>query len=539
MEGSHVLQTIARKKWAILAAALGCALLSAAAAWRAGASYTASVTLKIRPRDFLAPVDQILTPRPDEGGEPMTLEAQQAQTQALVKTVEAMVRSPAVLDPAIRRLHLPTSAAQLQSRIEVKEASPVLVRISVSANTPKSARDLAGALTDSFSRFAADLRGAEARRDVEAAQRQADAARQELDRVVPLMGVSGTLRRNAAEQNYAGLVRRVAQLRDAEALLRQGAMVTVVDPPGITPSPGDDRAGRTLKLAVAALLLGALAAAAVAVALEAFDRRIRTLADAEALFDRPVLAVVPHAPAGWDARLVATAAGEHPTSPVAEAIHFLALRVIRRAPSEGCLVLAGLAARPGQGATVTLTNLAISLAQTGRRVALVDADLRRPSIHEFFGLPNSRGLSQVASAPGSPDQLAIPTPIANLVLVPAGPEVSNPWQVLRSEATEAFLGALRERAEIVVLNTAPATESADALTVAGYADASLAVFRASEVPGGPEIALRDLSREAGVELIGVVLNDVRAAEIRALRLQMRPAQLGSEQVPRALLAASN
>src|SRR2546423_9108225 len=89
------------------------------------------------------------------------------------------------------------------------------------------------------------------------------------------------------------------------------------------------------------------------------------------------------------------AASAAPTSPVAEAFHFLALEVMRRIPPGGCLALAGVAARHGQGVTMTLTNLAITAAQAGKRVVLVDADLRQPSLHKLFDLSAAPGLSDL------------------------------------------------------------------------------------------------------------------------------------------------
>src|SRR5205823_2401830 len=82
-----------------------------------------------------------------------------------------------------------------------------------------------------------------------------------------------------------------------------------------------------------------------------------------------------------------------PTSPLAEAFHVLALEVMRRIAPGGCLALAGVAARPDQGVTVTLTNLGIAAAQAGKRVVLVDADLRHPALHDLFELSGTPGLS--------------------------------------------------------------------------------------------------------------------------------------------------
>src|SRR5690349_14008971 len=120
MEASHVLQTLARRKWAVLLTALLAAVLAGAASTRMGRQYAATATLKIRARELLAPVDQILA-RADERVETPTPEALQAQTAAMVKTTEAMMKSPAVLTPVINRLQLAVTPAQLASQIAVRE----------------------------------------------------------------------------------------------------------------------------------------------------------------------------------------------------------------------------------------------------------------------------------------------------------------------------------------------------------------------------------------------------------------------------------
>jgi capsular exopolysaccharide synthesis family protein len=520
MEASHVMQTLARQRWAILLTALLAAVLAGGTAARMGRQYAASATLKVRARELLAPVDQILA-RPDERVEAPTPEALQAQTAAMVKTTEAMMKSPAVLSPVINRLQLGLTPAQLASQISVREVSPVLVQVTVTDASDPRAREIVNAVTEGFARFAADLRAGEAEKDRQAIQAQLDAARHDLDAAAS--GKNAALRAAQAEANYRDLLARQAQLQDTATLLRQGAMVTVVDPAGAGSPPIEVSAGRTTKFAAAAFLLGGLLAAVLLVLLEALDRRVRTLPEAEALFGQPVLALVPRAPSDWNARAVATAAGERPTSPLAEAIHFLALRVLRRAPEEGCLVLAGLSARSGQGATVTLTNLAIALAQTGRRIVLVDADLRHPQIHSFFDLPNGRGLSALTAGTVRPEELLAATPIRNLAMITAGDGAANPWEVLRSAGMLRLLETLRGQAQIVLLNTPPADASADAVTVATCADAALAVFRASAVPAAPEAALREALEQSGITLMGVVLNDVRPAEISALRAQISTA----------------
>src|SRR5205814_10324461 len=171
MDASQVTQTIARSRGPILAAAVLCAVLASIASREMGRQYTASVTLRIRPAQLLAPFERLALSRPDEPGDAPTPEAQQAQTQGMVKTVEAIAKSPAVLGPVIGRFHLGETPAQLQSRVDVKDVSPVLVQLSVSDSSPARASGMAAAITEGFREVALRSRMEEAQRSQEVLRR--------------------------------------------------------------------------------------------------------------------------------------------------------------------------------------------------------------------------------------------------------------------------------------------------------------------------------------------------------------------------------
>src|SRR3954451_22826120 len=164
MEASHVMRTLARWKWTIAAAALLCALLAGLASKWMGPQYTASVTLHVRPAQLLTPFERYALARADEPADAPTPEAQQAQTQGMLKTVEAIAKSPAVLGPIIDRFRLTGGASQLQYRIDVKEGATVLVQLLVSDVNPGRASELATMVTEGFRLVALALRLDEARR---------------------------------------------------------------------------------------------------------------------------------------------------------------------------------------------------------------------------------------------------------------------------------------------------------------------------------------------------------------------------------------
>lgn len=133
---------------------------------------------------------------------------------------------------------------------------------------------------------------------------------------------------------------------------------------------------------------------------------------------------------------------------------------------------------PNEDKSVVLANLAVSIAQTERRVLVVDADLRRPSMHEIFGLPNDRGLTTLLT---DPDARAKPpfqeTPVAGLAVLTSGPLPPRPADLISSRRMEETLAWLAGQAEMVLLDAPPINAVADGLVLATHVDGVLLVVR--------------------------------------------------------------
>ena len=162
----------------------------------------------------------------------------------------------------------------------------------------------------------------------------------------------------------------------------------------------------------------------------------------------------------------------------------------------------------GEGKSTTIANLGIALAESGRRVVLVDADLRRPALHELFGLSNREGLSSILTA----DHTVLPlqeTGTPGLRLLSSGPLPANPLQVLASRGLDHALSQVRAQADVVLVDTPPAAVLADAAMLAPRLDGVLLVVSVGRTR-------RDLARRAkeqlertGSNVLGVVLVNAR------------------------------
>ncbi len=166
---------------------------------------------------------------------------------------------------------------------------------------------------------------------------------------------------------------------------------------------------------------------------------------------------------------------------------------------------------PGEGKTTTAANLAVVLAQAGSRVALIDADLRRPSQHTVFRTSNSFGLTGLMlSGPAQPLQGLLPTTVENLRLLPSGPTPPNPSELLMSAEMKRILEQLRSAADYVVIDSPPILAVADASILAARSDGTLLVVEAGKTRTDAVRKAREALERANAKVLGVVINKVRS-----------------------------
>jgi capsular exopolysaccharide synthesis family protein len=162
--------------------------------------------------------------------------------------------------------------------------------------------------------------------------------------------------------------------------------------------------------------------------------------------------------------------------------------------------------KPGQGATTTVCNLAIALAQAGKKVILIDADLRRPALHKFFAVSNETGLSTLLKGKANPMSCLRKTEIPNLIIIPAGPPPLNPSELLACDRMWEIVERLKDNADLVLFDTPSTLVFSDGPVLASWLDAVLFVMSADEVPRGTEHEALEMLRKAKANIIGVVVN---------------------------------
>src|SRR5262245_10762375 len=164
---------------------------------------------------------------------------------------------------------------------------------------------------------------------------------------------------------------------------------------------------------------------------------------------------------------------------------------------------------PDEGKSIVLANLAITMAEGGRKVVMVDCDLRRPSLHQVFGVADQPGLTSMVLDEAMQPPLR-PTSVANVSLVPAGPLPPNPAELISSERFTRVLATIGAEADVVLIDAPPVTAVADATILAARVDGVLLVVDSGRTRREAGRRAAAQLERVGARLLGAVLTNVKA-----------------------------
>ena len=166
--------------------------------------------------------------------------------------------------------------------------------------------------------------------------------------------------------------------------------------------------------------------------------------------------------------------------------------------------------KSGEGKSLATSNLAIVCAQAGSKTLLVDADLRRPTVHEIFNLPNSKGLSDYLSDSAPLDDLVQKGEITNLDYISSGPIPGNPSELLSNTKFAKFMDEARQRYDRVIIDCPPVSAVSDPLSVATRCDGIVFISRFNRIRREHARRIVQRLKETGVQVIGGLINDISA-----------------------------
>ncbi|WP_444684994.1 CpsD/CapB family tyrosine-protein kinase [Alkalicoccus luteus] len=162
---------------------------------------------------------------------------------------------------------------------------------------------------------------------------------------------------------------------------------------------------------------------------------------------------------------------------------------------------------PGEGKSTTVANLSIVLAQQDNKVLLVDTDLRKPTVHFSFQVPNQAGFTNVLTNQSTFDDMVFETSIANLDVLPSGPLPPNPSELLGSQRMKQFMQHVKDRYDYVIFDAPPVNAVTDAQILAGHTDGVVLVIRSGKTEEDHAERAVESLKKVDANLIGAVLND--------------------------------
>jgi len=317
-----------------------------------------------------------------------------------------------------------------------------------------------------------------------------------------------------AESNIKSEMERQRKLFDTvmEQLKRStlvgdfsGTRSHVIEPPNAEDNPVLPRKSLTMMMALAA---GCVLGISVALATEMMDPRVRSLGEMRRVLGLPVLGQVPfiapaQAPKASPLGLICQAM---PRSPSAEAYRVVRANfdLARRGRETRLLMVTG--PQDAEGKSTVASNLAIALAQAGRRVLLVDADLRAPSQHSAFGLSRERGLVHLLRDLLPLGRVVQSTAIKNLDLIASGPVVAQPAELLSSPNLDEILGRLRAGYDAVVIDAPSILNVADSSILGAVVDGVVLVVRIGTTKRADVSRAIETLRGLGTPVLGCVIN---------------------------------
>jgi capsular exopolysaccharide synthesis family protein len=449
---------------------------------------------------------------------PITPDISPAGVDQLVAmgTEQQIAESTAVAALAKGRLKTTQTVTDLQAKLKVGvDNTTQLMTIGCTDTTKAGAQNCAQAFADSYLQYrtqqaaaARDARVASANAALAPIDAQIVAATQQLATAPVASAAAAT-----AQESLRSLGNEAAPYRQT---LGDMARLNVNDP-GVVISPAnrpDSPSGLTppflgLLGGLAGLVLGLL----LAFGRDRVDNRLRGRVDLEEYLHAPVLATVPRTRrTGRGARLAPTLVTmQHPDSPASEAYRALRTRMLVMAERQGLKTIMVVAPTGENGKTAIAANLAVSLAQVGKRVVLLSADLRGSKVHQYFGLDNERGLSNVLAGEMPPwEAVQEPAGLERLWVFGSGPVPAQPAELLQSDLMRELLAERRKVADFVIIEAPAALNASDCLALAPLVDGILVVADAKHTDRDEVEQVRIQFEQVGGQVVGAVLSNAAA-----------------------------
>ena len=435
--------------------------------------------------------------------------------QRLSATYATVATTRPVLTKVIDRLGLTDTPDQLARRVSASSAPDgALLTIESRDADPAQAALIANTLAEELIAASPTVQGTQTElmrsinADLTATQQDIEDTQAEIDSLTKVDP------RTQAQENRLDTLRgRVISLRATYVTLLSFSssaasnLITIIQPAVASSTPVGPR---SLLDALLAAVVALMAISAVVFVVEYLDDAIKDPDRVEEVLGLPTLGSVERMRGGSETpAMYRLATLLYPRSSAAESFRTLRTNIEFAAVDRPIRQLLVTSALPSEGKTVTAANLAVAFAQGGRRVLLVDADLRRPGVHEMFGLRNDAGLTDLLR----PDELRLASMVRtteqkNLDVLPAGPRPPNPAELLGSNCMKTLMSTLNESYDMVICDSPPLDAFTDLAILSSFLDGTVLVVESRRGRLEQLRGAREALAKANAHLLGVVLSRI-------------------------------
>ena len=482
------LSVLRRRKWLVLTVVVLVPVLAVALSMLQSAKYSASSQVLLSRQSLANSLNGVVDPS-------LTVDPQR-----LIDTQTSVAESPPVAALVVKRAKISLTPAGFLaiSSVSSKPDQDVLV-FHVQHRRPAVARRLANLYATSYTAYSNTL-----------STRAIRSARAEVQGKIGQLEASGD-RKSAL---YADLVNKDEQLATMEALQTGNATLLVRASGASKVQPTPVRNG------LLALFLGLVLGVGLAFLRDHLDTRVRHASELSERLGLPLLGRLPEPPRGLRNRSKLVML-EEPTSHAAEPFRVLLTNLEFVSHEKPARTIMVTSAREREGKSTTAANLAVTLARTGKRVALVDLDLRRPFLHEFFNVPPEPGVTTMAVGRATLADALVSVPVkrrhtgidsggefageANLDVLCSGAIPPNPGEFIRSRGVGGLIDQLSECYDTVIVDSAPLLGLGDSLVLIPRVDAVLLVARLELLRRPTVIELERVLEGANANTLGIVV----------------------------------
>jgi capsular exopolysaccharide synthesis family protein len=494
------LQVLRYRKWSVLAIAAVVILSALAFTLQQTPIYTSQTQVEVQPFSLLV-AQQGVAVAPNMDNE------------------KNLVMSATVASLVIQNLSLQESTTTLLKNLAVTvPANTTDLGISYSSPKAKEAQRIAAGFGSAYVQY-------RTQQDVQTVQEHIRPLQLKVKRLYSqIQAVSNQIANTTDPAVLASLNNKENSLRDKRTGLQDQIRTitpassvqagTVVTPAELPTSPSSPSLIKNMLLAV---LVGLALGIGVAFLRERLDEHFTDRAELQAHAGASVLAVVPKVRGSQGRGVPVLLSSSMPQSVAADAYRTLRAGVLFAASRTGAKVILVTSAFEGEGKTTTAANLAVALAQAGKRVTLLSADLRKPRLHEFFGGSSPIGLATVLSGQTTIDRALVPSSIDELQILFSGGARDNAAELIGSEAMGRVLDDLRDRSDFVIVDAAPILLVADTASLLPHSDGVLLVVDPAVSTRAAADDVREQLDQLQARRIGIVINNLEKSRARAYR----------------------